>query len=203
MISTQRTGLAACCASAVGSRRRCALPPHRRCAKRESRGVEIDACEPRRKPIRGGLHERAVKRRRYRQQQAALGAALRCDRDRALDGFLVAGNHGLLGPVEIDGFHDLRATRLPANGAHRGGVETQDRRHRTDTGGDRFLHRLRANRTSGSASSRRARPRRRARRIRPGCGRQRRRAAAPCRPPGAPDRHASGQHRRAGYSRSG
>ena len=87
-----------------------------------------------------------MERRGHRQQHAPLGALRRGDLQRAFDRFLVAGDHDLLGPVEIDGFHDARAAGagLAAHGRHGRGVEAEDRRHRADARRHGLLHRLRA-----------------------------------------------------------
>ena len=80
MVSTQRTGLAACCASAarIASASGCSgdvdVVQHRNRRRRERH-----AGEPRREPLGRGLQQRAVERRRHRQQHAALGAPRRRD----------------------------------------------------------------------------------------------------------------------------
>jgi hypothetical protein len=97
-----------------------------------------------------------VERRRHRQRQRALGAhALEGDTGGIHRG-LGAGDHGLLGIVEVDGLHHLAGglRRLGAAGPHHLGLQPQDGGHGARAHRHGLLHGLGAQRTSGSASAR-------------------------------------------------
>ena len=145
IVSTQRTGLDACRASAariatgdrlLGRRRHCAAPE---CAG----GTIATRASLSARRRAGRLHQRAVERRGHRQQHSALGAARGGGVDRAHDRFAMTRDDDLLGRIEIDGFDDLSlgaAFRADRGDSRR--IETEDRGHRADTGRHRLLHRL-------------------------------------------------------------
>ena len=85
-------------------------------------------------------HQRAVKRRGNRQHHGALGAARRSLLHRALHRRGMAGNHRLLGRIQIRGRDHLAIRRLAADLRHLRGAQAQDRGHRAFARGHRLLH---------------------------------------------------------------
>ena len=137
---------------------------------------------------------------RHRQQHAALrAAAALASADRALDRLAVAGDHDLARRVEVHRLDHLRPAPPRAHAARDGVVvAAQDRRHRAPPCRHRLLHRLRAKaHQRHRVGEARARPRRPAPCIRPGCGRRRPPASARPRARHARySRDAGGQHHR-------
>ncbi len=82
-----------------------------------------DLRKPRCEAIGRRLQQRAVKRRRYRQQHAALRAARLGSGDRALDGAAVAGDHDLPGCIEVHRLDDCTLRRFRARVGDRRVVE--------------------------------------------------------------------------------
>jgi hypothetical protein len=88
------------------------------------------------------LHQRAMKRRRYRQHQRPLGALRLHQFCRALDGGLVTGNHGLFRFVEIHRLYHLTLRGFGTGFNHGGSIESHHGGHRPFTGRHRRLHGL-------------------------------------------------------------
>jgi len=89
-----------------------------------------------------GLEQRTVKRRRDRQQHAALGTFRPGQRNRTLHGFAVSGDDNLPRRIEIDRLDDLPLRRLTACLRNGVVVAAHDRSHRAHPGRNRLLHRL-------------------------------------------------------------
>ena len=85
-----------------------------------------------------------MKRRADLKDDRTLGAALTGNRNRALDGFLVTGYHDLAFGIVIRRFADLALRRVTRDGRNVLEGGTEDRGHRADANGNRFLHRLAA-----------------------------------------------------------
>ena len=94
----------------------------------------------------GRPHERAMERRRYRQQHGATRALELGDLDGALDGRLRPRHHDLSRRIVVRDLADLAGLALGLGRSRRGriDVETEQRRHRALAGRDGLLHRLSA-----------------------------------------------------------
>ena len=124
-------------------------------------------------PVLRRLHQRTMERCADRKQLRALGAALVGEFRGTLDSSRVAGDHDLLGRIDVGWRADFALRRIGANGRDFFQIHAENRGHGADSHRHRFLHVLAAIAHGahgiGKAESSRMQ---RARNILPGCARQ-------------------------------